>query len=417
MRTLFLAVALIANSAALAEEMTVERLLTEAARAAERAQDPQSRALCMADIATVWHGRASSHYEDAVARAIDYAAAERTEMGSALALRSVARRIGTVDPDRAAQILETALAIAAELKGPLQRTVVLRELTALAATLGHPSSRDSANGALEAARSLDDALLKAAALRDLAATLSTIDADLAAATFREAAAVVRAIPLEEAGADLARVELAAAWAVTDFTQARQLVDEVVQAQGQNTALAGLAVALASARPDAALALAQELPDGPHRAAVIAAAAAELHGEGAQAAGVLAEAALSTLGDQKGETADRARLDAAAALAAIDPTRARETVLAIHNEELRNEGLAEVALRTAARDPDAAIDLLGSIDDPGTVEPALAEIACRIAPTRPDRAAEIGRSLLSRQLRSQVLVAVARALAANGTMAP
>ncbi len=412
MRRASIAIAFLVLVEACAQAPRAEGLLIQAARIGARARDPQTRAVCLAEVAAAWFGLDADEYRSALESAVAFANAARTDMARAMALRTVALRVGLKDPAAAHSLITDAFQISGDLRDPLQRAIVLRELALLSHRIALDTAGDLTTRALEAAGEVEEPLFRAALFRDLGAGLAGKDATTARAALVKAGEALDAAVAAGPDADLARVDLAAAWALLDIDHGRRAIDGIADPDIRLMAAGMVAQVIAAKSPEAALLLARDVPQGPQRAYITAAGAACMSPEFAETAAAFATAALGSLGDAEGEAADKTRADVSAALAWTSPEGAIDVTDAIKDPERRRRAVATVAQRVGRADPRAALAMLEQVDDLGIAEPVRAQLAAQLAATDPEGAVETAGKLLSRRLRVDSLVQIAERLRAK-----
>ena len=391
-----------------AQEITPETLFTSARAAAFRSRNPQTRALCLADMAVAWGASDAARFELLSEEAVAHAHLVRDPLATCLALRSVAVRLGAKMPEGAGLLLAEAAELARAL-GPVERGVALRELALVATRLRLAEAMAMVSEALEAVRQVEQALVRSAGLRDLASGLTASNPDMALEIFAEARDSLDEARVRDPRQPLARAELAAAWALLDLEAATDVVESIYDPALRPMALATVAGALASVDPDRALAVSQRIPEGLERATVIAAAAAQMTPKLAATAADLARVALSMLGDEVGETANAARAHIAAALARRSEAEAIDVVGRIADLDQRNAALCTVADRVGETQPRRGVELLEPVDDPVLTEPVACRLAIGIARESPQDAVLLAQKLRSQRLRVTAYIGILSAI--------
>ena len=404
---------LVAVAAAIPDtDLLAQKLLDDAAVSAFRSRNPQERALCLAEIAAAWAPLDRGKYESIAAQAVEQAKVAQSGLARALALRGVAVRVGKVEVKRAAQVLEEAAGLARSLHS-VDRMVALRELALAAESLRLETARSMTTEALDAIRKTEYPMVRAGGLRDLAAGLHAHAPELSQQVFVEAEETLEAAPQDHPGLDLARADLAMAWAPYGFEDARRVVASIANSEVEPVALAMVAGAVAPRSSDLALVVAEQIAQGPQRAHVMAAAAAEMPVKLAPAAAALASVALDMLGDAGGEMADETRANVARALARQSPQEASDLARQIAGQEQRERAICGVAGRIGEADARAGIKLLGEVDNPLLTEDVLSRLAIGLARAAPEEAAGLARQLRSQRLRVETYVGIVGVLRKQG----
>ena len=211
-------------------------LVNEAAKTARFATDPETRALCLAEVAVARHDLGQTEEAtEAVEEAVACALAAPNQMAKALSLRTIALRLQRMDSTRAQRLLADAAREAQDLKYAAERAVALREIAVAGLKLGVADAPTLVQQALESARKVDTGVFRGACLRDLAAGVAPYNAPLAETTFAEARDAMTTPGPDDGGRALAQAELAGTWAPSNLAAAQAVADSIAGAMGWDKA--------------------------------------------------------------------------------------------------------------------------------------------------------------------------------------
>ena len=120
-------------------------------------------------------------------------------------------------------------------------------------------------------------------------------------------------------------------------------------------------------------------------------------------------AVDLLGSEDGELAEDVRAAVALALALTALDEALALAEQISDASLRDETLSGIAGRLAPSDPHKALGVLGQVSDSLIAEPVQAQVVRSLVRESTEEALALARSLRTRRLRVEALLAVATAL--------
>ena len=355
-RVAYLACVLCVFAPMLATAQTASELLARAQRETDRIRDAAQRALTLAELAQIENSRHSDQWDKTLASAVATVDDVDDPVAKALTWRGLAVRGWELNPELARQLMDKALKAARDLPYAAQRSLALREIGHSLVPLDKTGSAAAFTDALAAARKIDSPLFRSAGLRDLAEAWQPLDGAQAGKLFVEAAAALASIVPADEPVQLARIELAVSWSLSDVPSALGEAARIPDLRLREVCYRRMVEALAPVDPEAAMQVAGELHDQGERALAMAALAVALSQAQPETAAGMARAAL-------------------------------EMGKALPEESLGHlQGAAAVAVARA--DLKAGLQLAGQVQDPDQVGRAKAQIAGALAASAPDQAAAI-----------------------------
>ncbi len=384
-------------------------VLERAAEAAACVPDCQSRAVALAEVAALYaqvhDSRARTLFADA-----KYACSLADDPFIAIvAERGVMARWALLDRDKALERFERLLDAARGLRYAAQRSLACRELGRSLIPLDPEMARQAFAAAREYASVLESPLFAAASLRDLAVSIAPLDQPLADEIMQQASDLLDAMPLAEAGQNLACAELAAAWAIWDLPAALAEADKLLGAE-RDYALLAIVRALTPLDCSQALQLANEVTADAQRAVAIALCAAQLPPQQAGVAAALARQALILGADLQGQEYFELQTLCAAALAS-DVDAALAVVAQLHDPDAHAEALGAVAVKIACCQPDRALQILSDIEILPARDAATYRVVQELAAADIVRAYQLVDDLRSQRRRAFALIELAKILLA------
>lgn len=381
-------------------------LLVEAKTATDQVADPETRALLLAELAAAWAAHDVEVAEQLLAEAVASLEVVEEPLAQVLGRRGVAVRIQAWQPDRAAAWLKQAAAEARALPYPAQQALALREIARSAAATDAAAGRSLLAEAAKSARQITQLLLRTAALRDLAEVAWVADEEMARDLLEEAShALLAAVPQDQP-LELARAELAVAWASHDPETALSEAGRIGDAEVLAACRLRLCEVLAPADPDLALHLASLQEGAGARALALATVAAHLPASQAELAATLARSALNRGADLVGEAHEALAAAAALGLARNDPAGALGVARELQDPDTQAATFSELAARLVASHPQEALALAHDIDDWLERERCLSQLVSHLSSSNRDLALQVARGLGSPRARATALLTLA-----------
>ncbi|HJN17770.1 MAG TPA: hypothetical protein QGH10_19885 [Armatimonadota bacterium] len=398
-------------------ELTRESVLEEAWELAQLLPSLDQRAVIMADVAIAMRETNPIAAEDNLAEAAVMATNVRTELGRALALQAVARRLVLVDPKWGSDIFTEATVLADRLTQPgegrkaypAQASLVYIEIALGRAEEDVETAKGLLGRAAEQARAIADseATFRIAALRDVSEAYAGIDDDAAQALFDEALAGAHALE-DPVDRDLSLADLAGFIAKRSLQQAISVAGSIADPAAKSQALRDVALEIPPADAAMALELALSIPDAPAQVSTLTdialgGAPEDVAAQAAQQAGDFA----ATL--EKDDTGLEARAAAAVAWAATDVDKALEQTKRIDDEYFAANARSRIATYLAPRDTAKALEVLETIErGVARVEP-LRAIVDALAEIDAPKAYKLATEIRSRRFRVEAFLTIAEAL--------
>ena len=401
-------------SAARGDGLTRASLLEEAWKLAQQVPSLDQRAVLMADVAAAHQGVNPGLAGDYLAEAGFVATTVPTELGRALALQAVARRIAPIDAKWAADLFDEAVALANRMAEetddrkpvPAQAGMVLIEVARGRAESDPEVAADLLDRATIQARAIPDVevVYRIAALRDVSEAYGEMGSEQAQVLFDEALAEAAALE-DPVKRDLSLADLAGFIAKQSLQQAIAVAGSIVDPAARSQALRDVALRIPG--PDAALALelVQSIPDAPAKVSTLTDIA--LGGAPADVAAVAAERAEAIAeGMEQDDTGLEARVSAAAAWAATNVDKALSAAKEIGDEYFAANARGRIATYLAPVDPAKAEQVLTTIER-GVVRVApLRALVDVVAKEDPQKAYELAGEIRSRRFRVEAFLTIA-----------